>query len=67
MVLFDCGTYSELEKNVVKYVPYVEVDESDKWKIEAVKDLTEAIFDDNILPNFTTTEKEDIRKYISTC
>ena len=67
MVRFRCGTYSELQKNVVKDVPYVEADEQDKWKIEAVKDLTEAIYDGNILPNFTTTEIDDIRQYIATC
>ena len=67
MVRFRCGTYSELQKNVVKDIPYVEADEKDKWKIEAVKDLTEAIYDGNILPNFTTTEIDDIRQYIATC
>ena len=53
--------------NVAKSSPYVEVDEKETWKIEAVKDLTEAQYDRDILPNFTTTEIDDIRQYIATC
>ena len=67
MIRYDCGTFSELEKNIVKDVPYVAADEKDEWKIEAVKDLTEAKFDGNILPNFTSTEIDEIRQYIATC
>ena len=67
MILFDSGSYSELEKNVMKDVPYVAADEKDEWKIEAVKDLTEAKFDGDILPNFTSTEIDEIRQYIATC
>ena len=67
MILFDSGSYSELEKNVMKDVSYVAADEKDEWKIEAVKDLTEAKFDGDILPNFTSTEIDEIRQYIATC
>ena len=67
MIRFNCGTYNELQRNVAKSSPYVEVDEKETWKIEAVKDLTEAQYDRDILPNFTTTEIDDIRQYIATC
>ena len=67
MILFDAGTYSELEKNVIKDFPQFEADEKDEWKIEAVKELTEAKFDGNILPNFTSKEIDEIRQYIATC
>ena len=67
MIRFNCGTYNELQMNVTKSSPYVEVDEKETWKIEAVKDLTEAQYDRDILPNFTTTEIDDIRQYIATC
>ena len=67
MTRFDSGTYGELEMNVKKDVPYKIADEKDLWKIEAVKELTDAKFDDKILPNFTTKEIDDIRHYISTC
>ena len=67
MILFDSGSYNELENNEIKDVPYVAADERDEWKIEAVKDLTEAKFDGDILPNFTKTEIDEIRQYIATC
>ena len=56
-----------MERNVTKSIPYVKVDEEDAWKIKAVIDLTEAQYDREILPNFTTTEIDDIRQYIATC
>ena len=67
MIRFNSGTYNELERNVKKSIPYVKVDEEDAWKIKAVIDLTEAQYDREILPNFTTTEIDDIRQYIATC
>ena len=47
MIRFDSGTYTELEKNVKKDVPYMPAVEKDLWKIEAVKELTEAKFDNS--------------------
>ena len=67
MIRFNSGTYNELEKNVKKDVPYMPALEADLWKIEAVKELTEAKFDNSVLPNFTIAEIDDIRKHISTC
>ena len=45
---------------------YQEADVNDLWKIEAVKDLTEAMYDNTILPNFTRDEISDIRDHIAT-
>ena len=67
MIRFSSGTYNELVKNVKKDVPYMPALEADLWKIEAVKELTEAKFDNSVLPNFTIAEIDDIRKHISTC
>ena len=67
MILFDCGTFRELEKSVVKAIPYVAAEEGEKWKIEALKDLTEAMFDGEVLPHFTRMEIDDIRQYLATC
>ena len=67
MIRFNCGTYKELEKNIKKDIPYMPADEKDLWKIEAVKELTEAKYDNSILPSFTVAEIDDIRRHISTC
>ena len=67
MIRFNCGTYTELEKNIKKDTPYMPADEKDLWKIEAVKELTEAKYDNSILPSFTVAEIDDIRLHISTC
>ena len=59
-----------IEKNVVKAIPYVaaeEGEEGEEWKIEALKDLTEALYDGKVLPYFTRMEIDDIRQYLATC
>ena len=67
MIRFNSGTFSELERNVKKDIPYMAAAEEDLWKIEAVRELTDAKFDNTILPNFTVAEIDDIRQHISTC
>ena len=67
MLRFNAGTIAELRKNVLNDSTYKEANEDDLWKIEAVKDLIDAKFDRNILPNFQVNEIDDIRNYISTC
>ena len=67
MLRFNAGTIAELRKNVLKDSTYKKANEDDLWKIEAVKDLIDAKFDRNTLPNFQVNEIDDIRNYISTC
>ena len=46
---------------------YKTVGSHDLWKVQAVKDLVDAKFNHNILPNFTTNEIDDMRDDLSTC
>ena len=66
-LLFNSGTFAELQQDVKKKREYKEADVNDLWKIEAVKDLTEAMHNNTILPNFTKNEISDIRDHIATC
>ena len=66
-LLFDSGTFAELQQNVKNNREYKEAETIDLWKIEAVKDLTEALQDNTILPNFTKNEISDIRDHIAIC
>ena len=66
MICFNSCNFKELETKVKKDIPYKAADDQDLWKLGAVLELTEAKFDDNILPNFTTKEIDDFRDYIST-
>ena len=67
MIRFDAGTLKELKDNIKKTPVYKTVGSHDHWKIQAVKDLVDAKFDHDILPNFTTNEIDDLRDYLSTC
>ena len=57
-LLFNSGSFTELQRDVTNRA-YQEADVNDLWKIEAVKDLTEAMYDNAILPNFTRNEISD--------
>ena len=55
-----------MKSKIRKSPPYKTVTEADMWKIEAVRDLTEAIYDESILPEFEAEEIKEIRNYLST-
>ena len=65
-LLFNSGSFTELQRDVKTNRAYQEADVNDLWKIEAVKDLTRAMYDNTILPNFTRDEISDIRDHIAT-
>ena len=65
-LLFNSGSFTELQRDVKTNRAYQEADVNDLWKIEAVKDLTNAMYDNTILPNFTRDEISDIRDHIAT-
>ena len=65
-LLFNSGSFTELQRDVKTNRAYQEADVNDLWKIEAVKDLTKAMYDNTILPNFTRDEISDIRDHIAT-
>ena len=67
MLRYNAGTLKELTCRLMKKATYKEASENDLWKIEAVKDLIDAKYDDSILPNFTSDEIDDLRDHISTC
>ena len=66
MLRYNAGSFDELRRNIRKTSPYKKAGESEMWKIEAVKDLTEAIYDRSVLPGFETEEIREIRKHLST-
>ena len=66
MLRYNAGTFDELREKVRKSPPYKKAIEDDMWKIEAVKDLTEAIYDRSVLPGFETKEIQDFRNHLST-
>ena len=66
LLRYNGGTFDELRENVRKSPPYMTATEADLWKIEAVKDLTEAIYDRSVLPGFEREEIQQIRNHIST-
>ena len=66
MLRYDAGTFEELRIKIRKSPPYKTATEADLWKIEAVRDLTEAIYDGSVLPDFEAEEIKEIRDYLST-
>ena len=66
MLRYNGGTFDELRESIRKSPLYKKAADADLWKIEAVKDLTEAIYDRSILPGFETEEIQQIRNYLST-
>ena len=66
MLRYNGGTFDELRENVRRPPPYKTATEADIWKIEAVKDLTEAIYDRSILPGFEADEINQLRNHLST-
>ena len=66
MLRYDAGTFEELRTKVRKSPPYKTATDADLWKIEAVRDLTEAIYDGSVLPDFEAEEIKEIRDYLST-
>ena len=66
MVRFDAGNLKELGDHMKTMPKYKIADVNDLWKINAVKDLIDAKFDQTILPYFTTNEIDELRDYLST-
>ena len=66
MLRYNAGTFEELRCNIRKTTSYKKAIEDELWKIEAVKDLTEAIYDRSMLPGFETEEIREIRNHLST-
>ena len=66
MVRFNAGNLKELGDHMNTMPEYKIADENDLWKINAVKDLIDAKFDQTILPYFTTNEIDELRDYLST-
>ena len=65
MVRFDAGNLKELGDHMKKMPEYKIADVNDLWKINAVKDLIEAKFDQTILPYFTPNEIDELCDYLS--
>ena len=66
MLRYNAGSFDELRRNIRTTTPYKKAGESEMWKIEAVKDLTEAIYDRSVLPGFETEEIREIQKHLLT-
>ena len=67
MIRCGAGSFKELIQYRWQNDEYMKTEDINLWKIEAIKDLIEARYDDDVLPRFTKNEVNSIVDYLSTC